>query len=183
MKNTNDSRRDAGRRAVLAAMFLALALVLPFLTGQVPQIGSALLPMHLPVLLCGFLYGWPYGLAVGALAPVLRSALFGMPPMMPQAAAMAFELAAYGVLAAVLYRLLPRRAGWIYVSLLGAMLGGRIVWGAAAAVFYRLAGLPFGWEVFAAGAFVNAIPGIVLQLVLLPAMLLALRRTKLLPHE
>ena len=76
---------------------LALALVLPFLTGQLPQIGNMLCPMHLPVLLCGFLLGWPWGLAVGVTAPLLRSALFGMPPLYPVALAMCLELGCYGL--------------------------------------------------------------------------------------
>ena len=78
---------------VLAAMFLALALVLPFLTGQIPQIGGMLLPMHLPVFLCGLICGWRYGAVVGFVAPLMRMALFGMPPLVA-AVAMAFELAA-----------------------------------------------------------------------------------------
>lgn len=77
---------------VLAALFLALGLLLPFVTGQIAAFGSWFLPMHLPVLLCGFVCGWPYGLAVGFVVPLLRSFLFGMPPMMPTAVAMAFEL-------------------------------------------------------------------------------------------
>ena len=72
------------RRMILAAMFLALALVLPFFTGQIPQIGNALCPMHIPVLLCGFFCGPWYALAVGGIAPVLRFVLFGMPPLMPK---------------------------------------------------------------------------------------------------
>ena len=118
------------RRLVYSALFLALALVLPFLTGQIPQIGSALSPMHIPVLLCGFVCGWPWGLAVGFIAPLLRHLLFGMPPLIT-AIAMAFELAAYGAVTGLLYRLLPKRPGYIYVSLVSAMVLGRVVWGCA----------------------------------------------------
>ena len=87
------------RSIVLAALFLALAFVLPMVTGHVPQVGNMLCPMHFPILLCGFVLGGPWGLAVGFIAPLLRSVLFGMPPMFPIAIAMAFELAAYGQLA------------------------------------------------------------------------------------
>lgn len=117
------------RRMTYSALCLALALVLPFLTGQIPQIGSALCPMHLPVLLCGFLCGWPWGLAVGFIAPLLRSVIFGMPPMIPTALAMAFELATYGALAGFLYRKFPKTIPGIYASLLIAMICGRLVWG------------------------------------------------------
>ena len=82
------------RNLVLAAMFVALGLVLPFLTGQVPQIGNMLLPMHLPVLLCGLICGWQYGGVVGFILPPLRYVMFGMPPIFPTGVAMAFELAA-----------------------------------------------------------------------------------------
>ena len=90
------------RKLTYAALFLALAMVLPFLTAQIPEIGSMLSPMHIPVLLCGFLCGWPWGLAVGFIAPPLRSVLFGMPAMFPGAAAMAFELATYGAVSGLL---------------------------------------------------------------------------------
>ena len=113
---------------VLAALFLALALVLPFLTGQIPEIGSMLCPMHIPALLCGFFCGWPWGLAVGLIAPVLRSLLFGMPPMFPVAVCMSAELATYGAVSGFLYSRLPRSRASIYISLLTAMVTGRLVW-------------------------------------------------------
>lgn len=92
------------RQLVLAALFLALAFVLPLLTGQVPKVGNMLCPMHFPVLLCGFVLGGPWGLAVGFAAPLLRSVLFGMPPMFPVAISMAFELATYGLVSGLLWR-------------------------------------------------------------------------------
>ena len=120
----------ATRRLTLSAMFLALGLVLPFLTGQVPQIGNMLLPMHLPVFLCGLLCGWQYGAAVGFALPLLRSSLFALPVMFPAATAMAFELMTYGLVAGLLYS----RSRWqclraLYRCLLAAMVAGRLVWG------------------------------------------------------
>ena len=117
------------RKLTYAALFLALALVLPFLTGQIPEIGKMLSPMHIPVLLCGFLCGWPWGLAVGFIAPLLRSVLFGVPVMFPGAVAMAFELAVYGALSGLLYSILPRKTRSIYVTLIVSMIAGRVVWG------------------------------------------------------
>lgn len=162
-------------RLVLSALLLALGLVLPFLTGQIPEVGSRLLPLHLPALLCGFVCGWPWGLAVGAVLPVLRSFLFGMPPLMPTALAMTFEMAAYGAAAGVLYR----RCN-VYVSLVGAMIIGRLVWGVASWLLYA-AFMPNGFSLamFWAGGFVNAWPGMVLQLIVVPLIVTALKKAKL----
>lgn len=165
----------------LASLFLALGIVLPFLTGQVPQIGNMLLPMHIPVLLCGLICGWQYGALVGFVTPLLRFSLFGAPPM-PMGIAMAFELCAYGLLVGVFYG----RSKWkctvsLYRSLLLAMVGGRIVWAAARVVLMGVSHVPFGWEAFLSGAFLTAIPGIILQLVLIPAVMVALGRAKLVP--
>ena len=161
---------------VLAALFLALAMVLPLLTGQIPQIGQALCPMHIPVLLCGFFCGPWYGLAVGAIAPLLRFLLFGMPPIMPTGVAMCFELAVYGLLAAVLYRALPKKNWAVYVALIGAMIAGRLVWGAARLVLLGLGQAPFGWAAFLSGAVLDALPGIALHIVLIPLLVIALKR-------
>lgn len=166
------------RNLVLSGLFLALGLVLPLLTGQIPAIGSRLLPMHLPVLLCGFLCGWPWGLAVGVVTPLLRSLIFGMPPMMPTAVAMAFELAAYGAVAGVAMRFLPRNFWGVLGALIIAMLAGRIVWGIVSLILYTLMGSSFGWQLFFAGAFVNAVPGIIAQLLLVPAIVMALWRVE-----
>ncbi len=165
----------------LAAMFLAIGLVLPFLTGQIPQIGNMLLPMHIPVLLCGLICGWQYGGAVGFITPLLRHMLFGMPPM-PTAIAMAFELAAYGIIVGFLYE----RSKWkcvisLYRSLLIAMAGGRIVWAVVRIIMMGVASVPFGWEMFLSGAILTAIPGIILQLVLIPAIMVVLNKAKLVP--
>ena len=168
-------------KMVLAAMFLAIAYVLPFFTGQIPEIGAMLCPMHIPVLLCGFLCGWPWGLAVGLFAPLLRSAVLGMPPLFPTAVCMAFELATYGVMTGLFYRWFPKKKGYlfavsIYASLIIAMVAGRLVWGAAMLVCTGMKGGSFGTAAFLAGAVTNAIPGIVLQLVLVPLVVMLLER-------
>jgi thiamine transporter ThiT len=176
-------KKNATRNLVLAGLFLALGLVLPFLTGQIPAVGQRLLPMHLPVLLCGFVCGGPYGLLVGLLTPLLRSVLFGMPALFPTALTMAFELAAYGLLAGLFHQLFPRKMGYTYLSLVLAMIGGRVVWGISALFLYGFGQTPFTWPMFVAGAFVNALPGILLQLVVIPPILLALRKSGALPQE
>lgn len=164
------------RRMVSAAVCLALCMVLPFLTGQIPQVGSALCPMHIPVLLAGFLCGPWWAMAVGAVAPLLRFALFGMPPIFPTGVAMCFELAAYGLVSGLLYARLPKKTANIYVSLLAAMLAGRVVWGIVRVVLSGVAGEPFTWAAFMAGAFVNAVPGIVVHILLIPVIVMALRK-------
>ena len=164
------------KKLSLAAMFLALALVLPFLTGQIPQIGSMLCPMHIPALLCGFVCGWPWGLLVGFTAPILRSVLFGMPPMFPVAVSMAFELAAYGAVSGFLYARLPRKTGSIYTALLSAMLLGRLIWGLVRLILAGFDVTKFGLAAFWSGAVTTAIPGILVQLILVPVLIAALER-------
>ena len=162
-------------KTALAAMCLALALVLPFLTGQIPQFGQMLCPMHIPVLLCGFLCGPIYGAAVGFVAPLLRFALFGMPPM-PAGLAMMFELATYGLAAGLIYKLLPKKPWAVYASLLASMVAGRIVWAGARLVLLGLGKMPFSYAIFLAGALLDAIPGIILQILLIPTLVLITRR-------
>jgi thiamine transporter ThiT len=171
------------KNIVLSGLFLALCIVLPFLTGQIPEIGSMLLPMHLPVLLCGFICGWPFGLVVGAVAPVLRSVIFTMPPMFPTAVAMAFELAAYGLVSGLLYKLLPKKNAYIFVALIAAMLAGRIVWGGVSYILYGIGGTAFTWEIFMSGAILKALPGIAVQIVLIPLLVIALRKVKLIEYK
>lgn len=167
------------RRMVCAAVCLALCMVLPFLTGQIPQVGSALSPMHIPVLLAGFLCGPWWAMAVGAVAPLLRFALFGMPPIFPTGVAMCFELAAYGLVSGLLYARLPKKTANVYVSLLAAMLAGRVVWGIVRVALSGVAGEPFTWAAFMAGAFVNAVPGIIVHILLIPVIVMALRKAGL----
>ncbi|MCQ2485419.1 MAG: ECF transporter S component [Clostridia bacterium] len=167
------SKKNSLVKLVLAAMFLALAMVLPLLTGQLQQLGNALCPMHIPVLLCGFICGPLYGLAIGFIAPLLRFLIFSMPPIMPIGISMCFELAVYGLIAGVMYNALPKKKPYIYVSLITAMLAGRFVWGAARTVIYGLGKAPFGFAAFIAGGFTNAVPGIILHIVLIPILVMA----------
>lgn len=164
-------------KLVLSGLFIALGYVMPFLTMQVPAVGSMLLPMHIPILLCGFLCGAPYGVIVGFITPLLRTATLGMPPL-PTAIAMAFELAAYGFIAGILYKVLPKRPVYIYLDLILAMIGGRIVWGIVSLLIYGIRGNAFTFAIFLNGAFINAIPGIIIQIVLIPVIVIALQKQK-----
>ena len=167
------------RKLTYSALFLAIALVLPLLTAQIPEIGKSLCPMHIPVLLCGFLCGWPWGLAVGFIAPLLRSVIFGMPVMFPGAVAMAFELAVYGCVSGLLYKLLPKTKVNIYVTLIIAMIAGRVVWGIVRLILAGLSGNAFTWTMFISGAITTAIPGMILHIVLIPILVMVLERAGL----
>lgn len=168
----------------LTAMFLAMGLVLPLLTGQIQQIGNMLLPMHIPVFLCALICGWRYGLPMAFILPIFRSFIFGMPPLYPTAISMAFELAAYAFVAGFLYE----KSRWqciksLYRCMLIAMVAGRIIWGMIQAILLGFGGSGFTLQAFMGGALLNAIPGIILQLVLIPTMMVALDRTKLVPFR
>lgn len=170
------------RNMVTAALMLAIAYVLPNFTGNIPQIGSMLLPMHLPTILCGFLCGGGWGAAVGFIAPLFRSAMTGgFPPMFPTAVAMAFEMAAYGFVTGFLAKRLPKNLAGIYTALISAMLAGRVVWGVVMSLLL-VKGDGFTVAAFVAGAFTNAIPGIILQLVAIPVIVLALQKAKFTPQ-
>lgn len=167
-------------KMVLSAFFLALAYVMPFLTGQIPEIGSMLCPMHIPVLLCGFLCGWQWGMTIGFTAPLFRSLTLGMPPLFPVAICMAFELAAYGLVSGLMHKYLPKKKPFIYLSLLIAMIAGRLVWGAAMFTVLSIDGGAFTLSAFFAGAITNAVPGIIVQLVIIPVAVMILDNPKIL---
>jgi hypothetical protein len=168
------------KNLTLSAMFLALGLTLPFFTGQIPQIGRMLLPMHIPVFFCGLICGWQYGLIVGFIVPLMRSILFGMPVLFPTAVAMAFELATYGFVAGFMYN----HSRWqciisLYRSIIVAMVAGRVVWGIVDMILLGLTGSRLTFQMFLASTVINSIPGIILQLVLIPSVMLGLNRTGL----
>lgn len=170
-------------KMILAALFLALAYVMPFLTGQIQEIGAMLCPMHLPVLLCGFICGPVWGVVVGFVAPIFRSLTLGMPPIFPKALCMAFELAAYGAIAGIMHKLLPKKKPYIYCSLITAMIVGRLIWGAAMFICVGISGGSFTFSAFIAGAVTNAIPGIIVQIVLVPLIVMLLENPKILKLE
>jgi len=165
------------RKMVLASFFLVIGLVLPFFTGQIPAIGNMLLPMHIPVLLCGFICGWKYGLAVGGILPLLRSLLFGMPVLFPNAVGMAVELAVYGACAGGFGKRFGHKLTGIYPALVITMVAGRVAWGITSFGLFSMLGNSFTWKLFFAQSVLNAIPGIVLQLVLIPLIV------RLIPQE
>ena len=164
---------------IMALICLAISAVLPMLTDQVPRFGQRLRPMHIPVLIAGFACGPVIGFVVGLAAPMLSLLLHGVPALIPAGFAMSFELATYGLISGLLYSQLPRKTGSIYVSLITAMIVGRIVWGASMIALSSQAGLHFTYQMFMTYAFIDAMPGVLLHIVLIPAVVIALEKTNL----
>ena len=175
--------KKATKNLTLSGVCLALCLVLPFLTGQIPEVGNALCPMHIPVLLCGFLCGWQYGLVVGFIAPLLRFFLFQMPPVFTIGVAMAFELAVYGMMTGILYKKLEKTVINIYIALVSAMLAGRIAWGIMQLILSGITRTPFTWQAFITGGFAVAIPGIICHILLIPPIVMALKKAGIIEDE
>ena len=163
---------------VIAALFIALCIILPIMFHSVPNAGNVFLPMHIPVLMCGIICGFPYGLVCGVVAPLLSSLLTGMPPavFLPS---MLCELAAFGTIASLLMRFIriKNRYAKVYSTLIGAMLIGRIVFGILNALIF-MAG-SYSMQIWVTAAFVTALPGIVIQILLIPAIVFALQKAKL----
>ncbi len=176
------SMNESIKRLTLTAMFLAIGIILPFFFGQIPQIGSMLLPMHIPVFLCAFICGWQYGVPMAVILPLFRSLMFGRPNLYPEAISIAFEMAAYAAVAGIMYS----RSKWqcirsLYRSLIVAMVCGRVVRAAVQLSLLGISGKPFTFGAFFSGVILAGIPGIILQLILIPAVMLAFHRTKLVP--
>ena len=163
---------------VMTALCVALGVVLPVTLHAIPNAGSILLHMHIPVLLCGLVCGPVYGLACGILAPLLSSLITSMPPM-AMLPSMICELAVYGLVAGILIRVIKTRYNIanLYLSLLGAMLIGRVIYGALNSLIFRAG--EYSLQLWLTGAFVTALPGIAIQLVLLPVLVLALQKARL----
>jgi len=169
--------RTVIRDLTIASLCLAVAIVLPFFTGQIPAIGAMLCPMHIPVLICAYLCRWQWAGLIGFTAPLLRFALFSMPPM-PFGIAMAFEMATYGIVAALMWKVLPKKKSGVYASLITAMVAGRVVWGAVRMIIAGVTKSEFTWSLFIGGALLEAIPGIILQLILIPVIVMAVKRER-----
>ena len=169
------------KRIVLSATCVALCVVLPMAFHAFPNGGSVFLPMHIPVLLCGMMCSWPYGLMCGLLGPALSSLVTSMPPaaMLPS---MMVECAVYGGVSGLMMRLVHTKKNWLdlYISMITAMVLGRVVAGLAKAWIFTPGTAPFAWVTT---SLVTGIPGICIQLVLLPVLVVALTRAKLLPRR
>ncbi len=166
------------KKLVFAGLLVAIGVALPIAFHSVPNAGMVFLPMHIPVLLCGLICGPLYGLACGILAPLLSSLLTGMPvaAMLPS---MLCELAVYGLVAGLLLKLVKTKSTAlnIYVALVGAMLLGRVVKGLVNALIFNVG--QYSLKMWLTSSFVTSIPGIIAQIVLIPILILALKKAKL----
>lgn len=162
------------KKMCLSAMFIALGIVLPFVTMNIPEIGNMLLPMHIPVLLNGFILGPVYGMIVGFVTPLLRSIMFGAPIFYPKAIVMSFELLTYGLISGVFYHIIFNRRSKlinIYISLILAMFFGRVSYGVVQSIIGLVEMSEFTFKIFITEAVINAIPGIIIQLIIIPIII------------
>ncbi|MCI9435974.1 MAG: ECF transporter S component [Lachnospiraceae bacterium] len=168
------------KKAILTAACIALCVVLPMAFHAIPNAGNIYCPMHMPVLLCGLVCGWPFGLLCGVAGPVLSSLFTGMPSM-AYLPSMVIELAAYGFVAGIMMRIVHTKMllADLYISLAAALLAGRIVAGASRALIFAPGS--YSMAAWAASYFVTALPGLVIQLALLPAIAFALEKARLIP--
>ena len=160
---------------ILSALFIALGVTFPIAFHSLGLAGPIFLPMHIPVLLCGLICGWKYGALVGFTVPLLSSMFTGMPVLFPIGITMCFELCTYGAVAG----LLANKKN-IFVSLICSMITGRVVSGIANVILLSLSGKGFVLNSFLAGAFITALPGIIVQLILIPVIMMALKKAKIL---
>ena len=165
-------------KCATTAVCIALCVILPLALHSIPNAGTLFSPMHIPVLLCGLICGWPYGLACGLIGPVLSSFLTGMPGIgyLPT---MMVELALYGLLTGLIMRLVHtgKLMADLYISLLTAMLAGRIITGIVRALIFSVGS--YSLKAWATGYFVSSLPGIIIQLILIPILYLALQKAHL----
>lgn len=172
----------SAKNLAFCALCIALCVVLPMAFHAIANAGPIFLPMHIPVLLCGMVCGAPYGAVCGLLGPMLSSVLTGMPTaaLMP---AMMVECAAYGLTTGLMLCLVRTGKTYadLYLSLVAAMLVGRLVSGVTKALFF-MAG-QYTMQAWIAASFVTALPGIVLQLAVVPSIVYYLMRAGLIPQR
>lgn len=170
------------KKLVIAAVCVALCVVLPMAFHAIPNVGSIFSPMHIPVLLCGLVCGPLYGLLCGVIGPLLSSLITGMPPFV-YLPGMLIELAVYGLVSGLLIKFVRTKSLYadLYISLVSAMLIGRIAAGICQALIFRLG--EYSLSIWLTSYFVTAWPAILLHLLLIPHLVLALEKAKLMPKR
>lgn len=168
------------KKAIITAACIALCVVLPMAFHSIPNAGSILCPMHIPVLLCGLICGWPFGLLCGIAGPFLSSIIAQMPPM-AYLPSMLIELLVYGLVAGLMMKFVYTKSLYadLYISLVASLLAGRIVAGVLMALIFAKG--QYSVTMWVTSYFITAWPGIVVQLVLIPTIIYALYKSKLIP--
>ena len=167
------------KKLTLTAMFLSAGILLPFLFGQIPQIGSMLLPMHIPVFLCAFICGAQYAAPLAFILPLFRSLVFARPNLYPEAISIAFEMAVYAIVAGLIWKFSKRKNLLsIYISMLPAMIVGRFARCIIQIALLSLGNIPFTFPALLTGIVIAGIPGIILQLIIIPAFILIIKKSK-----
>ncbi|HHT06704.1 MAG TPA: ECF transporter S component [Hydrogenispora sp.] len=176
------SKMSSVKRSMLTAVCIGLCVVLPMAFHSIPNAGSILLPMHIPVLLCGLICGWSFGLLCGLAGPLLSSLLTGMPPM-AYLPSMLVELAAYGLVCGLMINLVHTKKLYadLYISLVVALIAGRIVAGVARALIFAAG--RYSMAAWITSYFVTSWPGLVIQLIFIPAIVVALMKARLIPER
>ena len=171
------------KKACITSVCIALCYVLP-MAFHMLGLGGALSPMHIPVLLCGLICGWPYGAFCGIAGPVISSLLSGMPSTL-QLIYMVPELCAYGLFAGLLLRFIKtgNSIADLYLSMIPAMLLGRIIGGIAQAAFYLSTARGYSIALWAGGYFAGSLPAIIIQLIAVPSLVMVLMKARLLPER
>lgn len=168
------------KKLVFASVCIAMCLVLPMAFHTVQNAGAIFLPMHIPVLLCGLICGWQYGLICGLTGPLISSLITGMPAMaiLPS---MMVELAVYGLVCGAMMKFVKTKSTYVdlYISLVTALILGRIVSGAAKALIFNVG--KYSLKMWVTGSFITALPGLIIQLVLIPTVVYALMHARVIP--
>ncbi|MEZ5357892.1 MAG: ECF transporter S component [Candidatus Zixiibacteriota bacterium] len=157
---------------VRTALFLALSILFPIAFHQFGLGGRIFLPMHIPVLLAGAIVGPAAGFLTGLLAPSLSFMLTGMPPSYA-VPLMTCELVLYGIIMGYFYRKLKLN---IYVALILALIAGRIGFAAGLFLLGLVIELPYGVKEYFTGAVLAGLPGIAIQIVFIPPLVLSIVR-------
>lgn len=182
MKTKNSQKMSNVKQAIVTAVCIALCTVLPMAFHSIPQAGTIYAPMHIPVLICGMVCSFPYAIVCGALGPIISSLLTGMPPA-PVLPAMVVELTAYALICSLMMKFVYTKKAPVdvYLSLVTAMLLGRVIAGIAKALIFARGEITI--TAWATSYFVTSLPAIIIQIVLIPVIYFALQKANLIPSR
>lgn len=175
-------KKQTTKQIIIAALCIAMGIILPMAFHSIPNAGKIFLPMHIPVLICGLACGWQYGLICGILTPFLSSILTGMPPI-AYLPSMLCELAVYGLVSGILVHHIHTKKHYlnVYIALIIAMIAGRITMGILNAFIFQAGNYKF--SLWITGAFATALPGIIIQLLIIPTIIVALKKANLIERD